>query len=373
MTGGGTAGHIYPALALANRLKSDGHEVLFIGTERGLESQLVPEAGFAFKSVRATGFDRSKPWTLISSGLEILISSRRAKELLRNFSTDRVIGFGGYVSIPVGLAAKKLNIPLVIHEQNSVPGLSNKELSKSARLVMASYESSVSYFPAGVQHKIVVTGNPVRSEILESDRQKVRNRLGLKEDDLLLVLFGGSRGARKLNTEFIKRVPNLLLSDKRLHIIQSTGDLLFSETRTQIIEQGIDACFEGELTFGKGQRFHVRPYIPELGAILSAADIAICRAGATTLAELSVLGVPSLLVPYPFASDDHQTKNAEHFVNAGAALMLSDLKVQDNEFMELISKLVNKDNLRADLRNNMLNLAHPEAVSEMADSIYSIR
>lgn len=372
MTGGGTAGHIYPAIALANKLKSDGHELLFIGTKEGLESELVSKAGFDFLAVEAKGFDRARPWTLVSSGLAMLHSSTKAKKILRDFKAEVVIAFGAYVSIPVSLAARRLGLPLVLHEQNSVPGLANKMLAPQAELIMLSYRSAQSYFKRVDASKFSLTGNPVRAEVLSVNRDDSRLALGLKDEDKLLVVFGGSRGARKLNLEFIKRAKNILDSSE-LKVVHVCGDKLFNESVEALKKREIDFEQSAEFDFSQGSRYFLKSYLNNLYEILSAADFVICRSGATTLAEVSALGLPALLVPYPFATDDHQTKNAAHFVEAGAALLIADADLENDAFDRAIAELVGSESLRTSLSEQILKLSHKDAASKMVDSIYSMR
>ena len=198
LSGGGTAGHINPALALADILRDRGHEVLFAGTPTGVEARLVAQAGIEFVPFEAAGFDRQAPWTLATSTLKILGSARKAKRWMREISPDVVVGFGGYVCIPVGLAAESLGVPVVVHEQNSVMGMANAYLSKGAAQVALTYE--VAGEQVADKSKIVITGNPVRKSIFASTREAGRAYLGIPEDALMLLVFGGSLGARHLNS-----------------------------------------------------------------------------------------------------------------------------------------------------------------------------
>ncbi len=220
MSGGGTAGHVYPALTVAEQFAAAPDEVVFVGTPDGLEARIVPAAGVAFRPLAASGFDRARPWTLVTSSLRIAASTFRAWRWLGAERPDAVIGFGGYVSIPVGLAAALRRVPLVLHEQNSVPGIANRFLSRFASAIAVTYEESASRFTH--PDRVVLTGNPVRRAVLDADRTRGRRALGLPADAPVLLVFGGSRGARHLNTALVA-LRDRLLSVPGLQIIHVAG------------------------------------------------------------------------------------------------------------------------------------------------------
>jgi UDP-N-acetylglucosamine--N-acetylmuramyl-(pentapeptide) pyrophosphoryl-undecaprenol N-acetylglucosamine transferase len=333
MSGGGTAGHIYPALTVAERLVAEGHDVLYVGTPEGLESRLVPEAGIAFEGLRARGYDRSRPLSLISSSALMLGSTLRARALIRRFSADVVAGFGGYVSIPVGAGAALRRTPLALFEQNSVPGMANTFLSRWARVVGVTYDSSASYLKH--PERALLTGNPVRTEVLAGDRVVGRSALGLPEGVRVVLVFGGSRGARQINSAMVAGAPRLLEAPD-LHVVHVAGPKEFEAVSTGVQEAAIDNA-----------RYHVVDYIDEMGSALAAADLVIARAGATSIAEITALGRPAVLVPYPYATDDHQTLNAEAVVAAGGARLVPDSEATSPEFIELVSSLMEDDEARA--------------------------
>ena len=220
LSGGGTAGHINPALALADVLCDRGHEVVFAGTPTGVEARLVAQAGITFVPFEAAGFDRQAPWTLVTSTLKILGSARKAKRWMKEISPDVVVGFGGYVCIPVGLAAESLGVPVVVHEQNSVMGMANKFLAKRAASVALTYE--VAGKDVADASKLVVTGNPVRASIASATRAEGRLMLGVPEDATMLVVFGGSLGARHIN-QAVCNLKSRLLAVDDLYIVHITG------------------------------------------------------------------------------------------------------------------------------------------------------
>ncbi len=359
VSGGGTAGHIYPALAVVEKLEQRGVDVTFVGTPDGLESRIVPEAGVAFSALPAAGFDRARPLTLLTSSLTIAASSLRAWALLGRLNPAVVIGFGGYVSIPVGIAARLRGIPLVIHEQNSVPGLANRFLAPRAAAVALTYpESSTHLKGAG---ETVVTGNPIRGDVLTADRASGREELGLPADATVLLVFGGSRGARHINTTIVAAA-NKLLENPELHVVHVTGSLEESTVREALAKQGADAS----------GRWHVYGYLDGMGRALAAADLVVSRAGATSIAEITALGIPAILVPYPHATDDHQTTNAAACVEAGAAYRVADSDLDQGEFAELVSRLISDPDRRATMAAASHELGRPDAADRVADLALSM-
>ncbi len=284
--------------------------MLFAGTPQGVEARLVREAGIPFTAFEAAGFDRSHPASIIGAVAKILKSTRAAKKWFADVKPDVVVGFGGCVSIPVGRAAEMLNIPVVVHEQNSVMGMANKYLGKRAKAVALTYEVAGSALDD--MSKVVVTGNPVRRSVIEADRAAGRAMFDLAEDDFMLLVFGGSLGARHIN-EAVVALKDELLARPNLHIVHITGP------------KELDAVTEAlALTDDEARRWHLLGYQDRMGETLAAADAIVSRAGATSLAEISALAIPALLVPYPFATADHQTTNARAWVESGAAFMMPD-------------------------------------------------
>jgi len=359
LSGGGTAGHIYPALALADRLGQLGNDIMFVGTDKGLESKLVARAGIDFVALPAAGFDRSKPLSFFTSGATVALSSLKAKKLLRDFGAQAVVGFGGYVSIPVGIAASRAHIPLIIHEQNSVAGMTNGFLAKRASLVCLTYSDTVDAMEKVAKGKVIVTGNPVREEILTANRASARAGLGLEEDDVFIFVFGGSRGARHLNAAFTSFV-GALLDHGCVKVMHMTGAGEY------------DAVCESLGDLADDTRLTVRPYVENMGEVLAASDLAICRAGATSIAELTALGVPSVLVPYPYATDDHQTKNARAMVDHGAARLTADSEIDSGVLRDTVFELVDDPALRRAMGQASSALGVRNATELLVDGIYSV-
>ncbi len=314
-------------MTVAERLRAEGHDVAFVGTPEGLEARLVPEAGVTFFGVQAKGFDRARPHTLVTSTVTILGSLVRARRLIRQWGADVVFGFGGYVSLPVGFAALTRRVPLVLHEQNSVPGLANRVLSRWARAVGVTYEGSIAHLAR--PDRAVLTGNPVREVVLQADRARGRRTLGLAGDATVLLVFGGSRGARHLNERFAALAPTLI-GLPSLQVVHVAGRIEAASVAERVA---------GGVTAPDG-RYQVVDYIDDMGDAIAAADLVVARAGATSIAEITAIGKASVLVPYPYATDDHQTLNARAIADTGGALVFADADIDDTAFADAIVDLL---------------------------------
>lgn len=328
LSGGGTAGHIYPALTVAERLSEDGHEVAFIGTDRGPEARLVPEAGLTFHTLPARGFDRSRPLSLLLALAIAFLSTLRALTMVRRFRADVVVGFGGYVSLPVGLAAALLRVPLVLHEQNSVPGMANRALSRFATAVATTYPASAQRMRPGT--RVVQTGNPVRRAILEADRQQGRRSLAVPEDARMVLVFGGSRGARHLNEASVDMAAELV-ARQDVYVLHIAGETEVESVRSRLA---------GSKDVVPADRYRVVAYVDEMGGALAAADVVIARAGATSIAEITAVGRAAILVPYPYATEDHQTLNAKDVADAGGGVLVPDDALDDGALLPPLVRLL---------------------------------
>ena len=335
LTGGGTAGHINPALALAEILQECDHEVFFAGTPQGVEARLVGQTDIPFVAFEASGFDRERPHTLVTSSLKILRSARKAKAWMCEVRPDAVVGFGGYVSIPVGMA--------------------NKFLGKKAAAVALTYE--VAGKDIADASKLIVTGNPVRSSVLSATREQGREMLGIPQDATMLLVFGGSLGARHINAA-ISSLKKQLLAIDGLYVVHITGPKEYEAT-----------CAELALTDEEASRWTVMPYQDRMAETLRAADCTISRAGATSLAEISALGLPALLVPFPYAAEDHQTTNARAYVERGAAEMMADSELDSEEFANKVLALVTDADLRNRMRAAAATFETENAAAKLADVV----
>jgi UDP-N-acetylglucosamine--N-acetylmuramyl-(pentapeptide) pyrophosphoryl-undecaprenol N-acetylglucosamine transferase len=341
---------------VADRLRADGHEVIFVGTPNGPEARLAREAGLVFHAMPAKGFDRSRPLSLLTAGLQLVLSALRTWALLGRVRPRVVVGFGGYVSLPVGAAAVMRRIPLVLHEQNSVPGMANKALSRQACAVGVTYEGSVRYLKPGTRAE--VTGNPVREAILHADRDTGRAALGIPDDAVGVLVFGGSRGARHIN-EAVVALRDRFLADARVHVVHVAG-------REEA--PAVRAYLEGLGGDGEG-RYRVVDYIEDMGSAIAAADIVIARAGATSIAEITAIGRAAILVPYPYATDDHQTLNARDVTEGHGALLVADSDLDSDSFAESVESLLTDAVLRGSMAAASRRLGVPEAAERLSSLI----
>jgi len=390
LSGGGTAGHIYPALALADELRARGVDLSFLGTPSGPEARLVPEAGIEFIPVDAAGFDRARPLTLLTSSARVAASSFRVGRVLAAQSPDLVICFGGYVTIPVALAARRRKIPLVLHEQNSVMGMTNRFLASRAAEIFLTYPNT-QRIPVGALGAkasegagLRVSGNPVRRSVLEGDADAGRALFSVPKDALMLLVFGGSRGARRINQAILALAPKLLQDMDQLHIVHAAGPAEYEAAARELQRIDKENCGEiqdcaeakarvgTEVTTAFGGRYHLLPYLERMGDSLAAADLAVTRSGATSIAELCALGVPSLLVPYSYATDDHQTKNAEALSALGGARLITDDQLESSTFETSLQKVLSDKSLRATMAKQARALGKADAAARMADVLEAL-
>ena len=355
ITGGGTAGHIYPALALAGALKERGYEVIYAGTVRGSESRLVPKEGYEYKPFDVSGFDRQKPWTGITALAKLAKTKKEASSWIVKHGVELVVGFGGYVSVPVVRAAQKLGIKTAIHEQNSVMGIANAELSKSADLVCLTYGCSAEKLKSGTNFQ--VTGNPVRTQVLQAKRRDGLKFFELDQKKKVFLIFGGSLGAKSIN-EKIASLKDKLLECDGWSFIHITGKRDF-----EMISEKL------ELTEEEQKRYKLIDYCFEMPLALASADAILCRAGATSLAEISAREIPALLVPFPYATADHQTKNARAYVEAGAAYLVADDKLDAPKFEQKLFDLLNSDTTRQNMREAAKGFDTRSATSNLCNAV----
>lgn len=362
LSGGGTAGHINPAISIAQHIKQveRNAEILFIGSTKSMEAKLVNKAGFAFKAIDTRGFYRSFSPRAIVHNLgalrRIFTSSRAAKKIIKDFAPDVAIGTGGYVSGPVIRAAQKLNIPTFIHEQNAFPGITNKLLSKRALCVMLAVPGSEKYFPKAKRFE--VTGNPVRQDVIFAKKEHSRKKLGLDERPVILA-FGGSLGARPVN----EAVTGLILQNikkGKYQFIHGTGSAGYEAVISQFAQMGIDLKRYPEV--------RIMEYIDNMPDCLAAADLVICRAGALTISELEVQGKPSILIPSPYVAENHQFHNAKALADKGAAKMIEEKDLTPEILCNMVDSLFSNPKKL----EQMGTIAQRHAIVDSCDRIYSI-
>ena len=353
ISGGGTGGHIYPALTIADAIRQvTDVEFLYVGSENGLETELVPKANIPFISLRLHGFERRLTPKNGKTAWEALQSVAKAGSILRDFHPDIVIGTGGYVCGPMLLAAALSGVPTLIQEQNVVPGITNRLLSKVVRKIALGYEEAAAQFHQ--PKKIVVTGNPVRRDILAAQRDVSRKRLGLPDDAFVLLAAGGSRGARVIN-QAMQEVLTRYQTNTGIVVMHVTG------------EQEYERFMQGfTLTDEKNKHLRVYPYLHTMPDALAAADLVVYRAGAVGLAELTALGRPSILVPYPYAAADHQRRNAAVLAQRGAAVVIENEDLTGALLYETIESLrQNRTRLEA-MASASRSLGRPQAAEDIA-------
>jgi len=355
LSGGGTAGHINPALALAEELQARNHQVLFAGTPQGIEGVLVRDAGIEFHSFEASGFNRNHPASFFTAVSKTLSSTKKAGKWFDGVKPDCVVCFGGYVTMSLGRAAIKRNIPLVIHEQNSVMGLANKYLAKQATSIALTYKCSGNAIKQ--KGKIAITGNPVRKAVFAATRKAGRKYLGVPENALMLLVFGGSLGARHLNNAIVG-LKDSLLAEKNLFVVQISGPNEYETVREALA-----------LSPQAEKRWLLFAYQNRMGDVLAAADVVVSRAGATSLAEISARRLPALLIPFPFATEDHQTTNAQAFVSEGAAFMVADDALEGESFRENLFRMLREGDLRQQMSDAQARFKTESASSLLADVV----
>ncbi|SEN29038.1 UDP-N-acetylglucosamine-N-acetylmuramylpentapeptide N-acetylglucosamine transferase [Mesobacillus persicus] len=350
VSGGGTGGHIYPALALIREIQKqdDKAEFLYIGTEKGLESKLVPRENIDFRSIHITGFRRKISVENVKTVLRFLKGVSDSKKILKEFKADVVIGTGGYVCGPVVYAAAKLGIPTIIHEQNSIPGLTNKFLSRYVDRIGVCFEEAKQFFP---EDKVVMTGNPRASEVLNQDGNKGRASVGLKADQPAVLIFGGSRGAKPLNEAVLKSLTEM--GNKPYQVLYVTGDVHYDEVAKEV-----------EL-IGNPENVIIKPFIHNMPEVLSGIDLTVARAGATTLAELTSLGIPSILIPSPYVTDNHQEKNALALSNHQAAELLLEKDLTGPKLVEKIDLILTDHEKLKSMKTAAKTLGIPDAANRM--------
>ena len=363
---GGTGGHINPALAAAGEIRErfPDAEILFIGTKDKMEAKLVPAAGFKFKTIEISGFYRQLSLENIKRNLvtlsHLLSSSKEAKKIILDFKPDVVVGFGGYVSGPVVRMAAKLGIHTAIHEQNAYPGITNKALAKEVDKVMLTVEKAKEYLEA--KNPPVVTGLPVRGEILRADRGVSRAELGIRDNQKLILSMGGSLGAETINKAMVELIAENHCN-KNLYFLHATGQFgLWVPDKLR--EKGVDP--------DKEDNVEIREYINDMARCMSAADIVICRAGASSLSEIEALGKASILIPSPNVAENHQYHNAMALTRKDAAVLIEEKDLNAESFGKVFSSLINDEGRIKTLSENAKKLAITDAKERIADIIVSL-
>ena len=359
ISGGGTGGHIFPAVSIANeiRIKRPDAQILFVGAEGRMEMQRVPAAGYPIKGLPIAGFNRKNLLKNIPVLLKIMKSRALARKIVRDFRPQVAVGVGGYASGPTLNVAESMGIPTLLQEQNSYAGVTNKLLAKKARKICVAYDGMSRFFPA---YKILFTGNPVRQNLLDKKVSKVDavRSFGLVPGKQTILIIGGSLGARTLNESILGNLP-LLKQQSRIQFIWQTGKYYSAEIKAELERRG---CPEN---------LKVMDFISDMKLAYAAVDLVISRAGAGSISEFCLLGKPVVLVPSPNVAEDHQTKNAMALVQKNAALYVADADARRTLMPLAINTVLDHDKLET-LSSNILLLARPNAASDIADEVIKL-
>ncbi len=354
IAGGGTGGHLYPGIALAEEVVTRHHanQVVFVGTERGLEARVVPAAGYKLETIRAQGLKGKGVVGLLKGLFALPMAFVESIRILQRHKPDVVVGVGGYSSGPVVLAAALMGIPTAVQEQNALPGLTNKLLGRVVRVVFTAFEEARPFFPS---RKVQLVGNPIRRKLMENF---LRSRM--LHDKFSLLVFGGSLGARGINQRMIDALDHLQDLKDQLHIVHQTGKNDLETVRKGYADKGFEA------------QAQVVEFIEDMSSAYARAELVVCRAGATTLSELTVAKKASILIPFPFATDNHQEVNAQSLVQAGAALMFRESELTGEQLAREIRRLKEDPEKRRQMEKKAGLLGRPEAAKELADVLVDL-
>lgn len=358
ISGGGTGGHIFPALSIANALKrlDKNIEILFVGAEGKMEMEKVPEAGYKIVGLPVRGLQRKLTWSNLKVLWNLLVSLKKAKRVLRDFKPDAVVGVGGYASGPIGKVATREGIPLILQEQNSYAGVTNKLLAKKATKICVAYEGMERFFP---KEKIIFTGNPVRKDLLNAinEREAGIAFYGLDANKKTVLITGGSLGAGSINKAMAK-ILGRIAEWNDVQIIWQCGSYYYRE-----LEQQLKGCLPVNVK--------LLPFLKRMDLAYACADLVVARAGAGTISELCLLGKAVVLVPSPNVAEDHQTKNAMALVNKQAAVMIKDADVVDS-LGDVLERLLKNNEERKELSEHILKLAMRDSDEIIAKEIIQI-
>ena len=351
--GGGTGGHINPAISIADHAasKDEGFEALFIGTRKGLEKKLVPNAGYRIEYIDIEGFDRKHLLRNVRVIKKLAEARKRCREIIREFKPDCIVCTGGYVSGPVAMAAHKEGVSSLIHEQNVYPGLTVKGSEKYVDHVAVSFDETEQFLKD--KKKCVVTGNPIRTEILNADRSAARKKLGIKGK--MVLIFGGSLGADRINETVIDMLPKFR-GNGDIHIVFGTGERNFEKVTAAAAEKGITSA---------DKNIKIMPYINNMADVMAAADVVISRSGAITVSEIAALAKPSILIPSPNVVRNHQEQNAREFEKCGAAEVITEAELTPELLYEKLAAMLNDPERLAGMEANLRKIAKTDALEKI--------
>lgn len=360
LSGGGTGGHVYPAIAIANRIKEEypDAEIMFVGTAKGIESEIVPKYGYELKTVTVQGFKRKIDLDNVKRVFKLFKGLEESRRVVKKFKPDVVIGTGGYVSGPVLFNAAMSKIPTVVHEQNSFPGVTNKILSKVVTRVLTSFEDSHVRFPEGSRDKLILTGNPVRKEILVARKNIARKNLGISEDKKMVLCYGGSGGSEEINEAMKLVIENMVKED--VAFIFATGKYYYEDFKKSIENISLKPYQQ------------VVPYLEDMANALAASDLVIGSAGAISLAEITALGKPSIIIPKAYTAENHQEYNAKSIESRGAGIAILEKDLTAEKLNETVFKILGNRETLIDMANASKEIGKPEAIDLICEEIIKI-
>ncbi len=360
LCGGGTAGHINPAIAIAEELKNGekSSDVLFIGRKGGHENELISKAGFEVRTIDVEGIRRSISSDNVRRIIKALKARSAAERIIKDFKPDAVLGTGGYVCWPVITAAERLGIPTAIHESNVTPGLTTKLLSGKCDLMLLNHDITKQYL--GRKGKTVTVGNPLRMDFSRISRSEARRKMGIGKDEIFILSFGGSIGAARLNEVMLQVIKEHSSKIKGIRHLHATGKRYYNLEEKGYVDRTVDGC-------------RIVPFINNMPTALSAADIVICRCGSITLSELSAVGVASILIPSPNVSGNHQLKNAKHLSDVSAAELLEEKNLSAEAIIERLLFLENNENARKTRAKAIKAFYTPDAAKSIVNELYRLK
>lgn len=357
ISGGGTGGHIFPAIAIANALKEKYKlvDILFVGALGKMEMEKVPAAGYPIEGLNISGLQRSFSLSNLAFPFKLFQSIKRSKQIIKSFKPDVVVGVGGFASGPLLYAASKMKIPALIHEANSYPGITNKLLGNRVQTICVAYDNMEKYFP---KEKLILTGNPVRSDILNLNGKRERGLeyFKLKDQQKTLFVTGGSLGSKTINESILKNLD--LIASQNIQLIWQTGKSFFSAAEAAVKPYENKCIYAYE-------------FISKMDYAYAVADLVVSRAGAGAVAELSLVTKAAVLIPYPLAAEDHQTKNALALVNHNAAVLIKDAEAREKLGM-VITELMSNDEKRMKLEHQITQLAIRDSAEVIASEVYRL-
>ena len=364
MTGGGTGGHVYPAIAIANTIKQNisGCEIAFVGTKKGIENKICKNEGYPMYHVEVMGIRRSLSPRNIKAAYLALTSPIKARKIINEFKPDVVIGTGGYVSWPILVAASKEGIPTLVHESNVYPGLAVRKLQKHVDKVLLNFEETKKYLKGADEEDLVCVGNPLRNGFKTVKKEAARKKLGIPMDAKVLLSYGGSRGAGRINQTVLGLMKEYDAKNPDVMHIHATGDIGREEFNKEFLSLGLDMLGNVE----------VHEYINDMPTMMAAADLIICRAGAMTLSEIAMMKKAAIFIPSPNVVDNHQYKNAKMLADKNSAVVIEEKDLSVESLCQTVSKLLENDALREQMSANVGQFAVEDANKRIYDEVVEL-